>query len=153
MQWPNFCYIISTSKSTLRGLRARLCHDFASLSDQNDIHFRQFQMFLSQNGMKIANDEKKMWKDESFWMLRSIWRSYDVLHDSFTVAFSMPLLEWRKIIYILPTLDVNMTFQLTSFKSTVRLRARCEALPRCVLLGGDHCSKTMKYHLYTFFQV
>ena len=28
---------------------------------------------------------------------------------------------------------------MTSYKRTLRLRERCEVLPRCVLLGGDYC--------------
>ena len=86
------------SKSTLRRLRARLEQDFVALPDQNDANFCQFQKFSSRNGNKTANDKKKTWNDVSFGMLRSIWSTYDVLRDSFTVAFSMPMLEWRKTI-------------------------------------------------------
>ena len=53
-------------------LRARLDHDFVTLPDQNDAHFRQFQQFLSRNGNKTADGEKKTWNDARIGMLRSI---------------------------------------------------------------------------------
>ena len=82
------------SKSTLCRLRARLDHNFVILPDQNNAHFRHFQQFLSRNGNKTADGEKKTCNDANIGILRTIWRTYDVLRD----AFSMPLPDWRKII-------------------------------------------------------